>query len=311
MNNKSRLLIIFLIVISPSWVRCQNSPLSYVMESLNRKQFDGYTFLAANNSKFDFLLNKDSIDLSEAINFPLESFNEFVNNLLYPKKARKEFPKILLIKGEHLTDSIPVTDVGLLDVPGSGADCGPNVYLLGHRIFSDDLVEFLMLTDTQEGVHVEIYSYSKKEGRVLSYVPIFSGEKRDSPKCPPLGVNLVASYQTLEISDGIIVQEVNDGFNKPWQRRLLLNDDGYYEILWNNNPMRDSKTYKAVIDDADGYTNVRSYPKINSKVLYTIKDEEIFVVEEYKEESNWLKIFEYKGKFEGWIHKSRVKKVDN
>jgi uncharacterized protein YgiM (DUF1202 family) len=73
--------------------------------------------------------------------------------------------------------------------------------------------------------------------------------------------------------------------------------------------MRSSTTFKAVINDPDGYTNVRRLPNTNSTVLYTIKEGEIFTVEEYTETSSWLKIFDYSGQFEGWIHRSRVKKV--
>jgi hypothetical protein len=199
-----------------------------------------------------------------------------------------------------------------MDVSNRGnRNCEPRIFALAHKTSSNDILEFLILSDTQDGVYVELYAYSKKANRILSYLPIFNGEKLDTSECEPFGINLVSSYQTPEINNGVIIQEVNDGFNKPWVRKLRLNDDGYYELLWNNNPARLTTIYKAVIDDPDGYTNVRKLPTSNSPILYKIEENEHFTVEEYVKTSSWVKIFDYNGQFEGWIHKSRVKKISN
>ncbi|MBQ4818611.1 hypothetical protein [Aquimarina sp. MMG016] len=74
----------------------------------------------------------------------------------------------------------------------------------------------------------------------------------------------------------------------------------------------------AIIKDKDGYTNVRKEPNINSKVIYKLKDSEVFIYEDSDtaENSNWIAVNIFKNKFSiesgndqlllGYIHKSRL-----
>jgi len=63
---------------------------------------------------------------------------------------------------------------------------------------------------------------------------------------------------------------------------------------------------EAIINDEDGYTNVRSSPNTSSEILYKIYDNETFYVDPVLNE-NWYKVIASENRPSGWIHKSRVK----
>jgi len=64
---------------------------------------------------------------------------------------------------------------------------------------------------------------------------------------------------------------------------------------------------KAIIDDADGYTNVRSVGSSNGQILDTIKAGEIFYT--YIQEKNWWHIKTPRNKV-GYMHSSRIRLLE-
>ena len=78
-----------------------------------------------------------------------------------------------------------------------------------------------------------------------------------------------------------------------------------------------------VINDEDGYTNVRKEPDYNSEIIYKLRDSEVFIypvlADEY--DSDWLRVEIKKNKYsidldypnysiKGYIHKSRLLEID-
>jgi uncharacterized protein YgiM (DUF1202 family) len=63
-----------------------------------------------------------------------------------------------------------------------------------------------------------------------------------------------------------------------------------------------------VIDDKDGYVNIRSGSNIRSRVLFRIKNGQKFKILE-SSGKKWFKIIYMNT--EGFIHKSRVKKLES
>jgi hypothetical protein len=286
----------------------QQSLLEYVNRAPAVNNFDGFSFVAENGS--EYMLTKHLkplvIDFNDTI--PVSTFNHFVKTVLYPRRPQKLSPKIVIVKSENTTDSLILDDVGVLDFYGAidAHRCSPKIVALAKRE-SKILLEFILLTDMREGVFIELYCYKKGENRILSYVQLFRSEKKVKQTCAPLGINLYSTYQTSEIKNEVINQLVNDSFSDVWIRRIRLNKSGYYEVVWNNNPRKKARIYEAVINDADGYTNVRKTPDLSSEVLFSIKKNEKFLVEDNLQLSNWFKVFDHNGNFEGWIYKSKVK----
>ena len=73
----------------------------------------------------------------------------------------------------------------------------------------------------------------------------------------------------------------------------------------------------AIIQDQDGYTNVRAQPNAKSKVIYVLHEAEMFEYNTEDGSSQWVKIFIRKNKFDihpwaddkdliGYIHRSRI-----
>ena len=79
----------------------------------------------------------------------------------------------------------------------------------------------------------------------------------------------------------------------------------------------------AVIKDTDGFTNVRKLPKIDSEIIYKLKDSEVFSYQETENESesDWITVYISKNKYQlecgegdtfiGYIHKSRLCPIEN
>ena len=77
----------------------------------------------------------------------------------------------------------------------------------------------------------------------------------------------------------------------------------------------------AVIKDVDGFTNVRKLPKIDSEVIYKLKDSEVFIYQENETESDWITVYISKNKYQmecgevdtftGYIHKSRLYPIED
>ena len=81
----------------------------------------------------------------------------------------------------------------------------------------------------------------------------------------------------------------------------------------------------AIINDKDGYVNVRKEPNIKSDVIYKLNNTEVFEIdiEDIEFNSGWIKIWIPKNRFSisdgksesckisGYVHKSRIKLIDN
>ncbi len=66
-----------------------------------------------------------------------------------------------------------------------------------------------------------------------------------------------------------------------------------------------------MINDPDGFTNVRIGPGKEFKVVDTLLKDDFFYVE-FSDNSEWAKVSAWKGRqIEGFIHKSRIQVVEN
>ena len=77
--------------------------------------------------------------------------------------------------------------------------------------------------------------------------------------------------------------------------------------------------YLAIIQDKDGFTNVREEPNKNSNILFKISEYEVFYFDEdnYDMNEEWIEVYVAKNKFtigcsksnhiSGYIHRSRIK----
>jgi hypothetical protein len=67
----------------------------------------------------------------------------------------------------------------------------------------------------------------------------------------------------------------------------------------------------AIINDSDGFTNVRIGPSTDDEVIDTLFNEDFFYFT-LVENSDWAKVTAWKGRqIEGFIHKSRIQEVKN
>ena len=78
----------------------------------------------------------------------------------------------------------------------------------------------------------------------------------------------------------------------------------------------------AIIQDKDGYTNVRTQPNAKSAIIYVLHDNEMFEYNTEDDTSKWVKVFIRKNKFDihpwaednsliGYIHRSRILDIGN
>ena len=74
----------------------------------------------------------------------------------------------------------------------------------------------------------------------------------------------------------------------------------------------------AIIDDPDGYTNVRAEPNGKADIIHQIRENEIFWVDDSRSYSEWVPILIPKHDFafsretlSGYIHQSRLKSIES
>ena len=67
----------------------------------------------------------------------------------------------------------------------------------------------------------------------------------------------------------------------------------------------ESNGFRGVIDDPDGYVNLRQEPRVDSAVVAKVKKDELFLFER-KENEKWCKV-KLKSGVTGWMHYSRIK----
>ena len=75
--------------------------------------------------------------------------------------------------------------------------------------------------------------------------------------------------------------------------------DGYFE--------KDKFHIPAIINDADGYTNVRSMPKVEGQIVTIVNEGDVFHT--YIQDRNWWQVRTKDGKV-GYIHMTRVQLQD-
>jgi hypothetical protein len=303
------IIICSILTVFSSSLCAQTEFFKFIKKAPNFQNLNGCIFIANNDAPYEFFLNGKPLEINYNDTISYNVYNEFIYKSLYPSHPKKHYPKIIFNNSEKDLDSIDVTSVGIVSPSKllDGKICNPKIVVLAKRELNKNHLDFILYTDVDEGVFIEIYSYSKSQKKVVSYLELFSGLK-SKRSCDPLGINYVSTYQTITVKDDIITQTVNDGYQELWDRKIRLNKDGYYEVIWHSNPTRKSKIFEAVINDSDGYTNVRQEPNTNSPVIFKIYENEKFSIEEFPNTQNWYRIYNYKDKYEGWIHKSRVSK---
>lgn len=116
--------------------------------------------------------------------------------------------------------------------------------------------------------------------------------------------NWLEDYQTGEKSECNILVKVSfvkDAYNE--YEKQLLDAKEFHMQEENHEFFR-----LAIINDADGYTNVRNEPNSKSKILFEINDDQEFkVINPSKNDSWW--IICYKGNY-GFMHKSKIEIID-
>lgn len=63
----------------------------------------------------------------------------------------------------------------------------------------------------------------------------------------------------------------------------------------------------AIIQDKDGFSNVRKEPNLKSEIAGTIKNDELIFVFDNEENKNWFMV--ESSKITGFVHKSRVNRL--
>jgi len=112
---------------------------------------------------------------------------------------------------------------------------------------------------------------------------------------------MLNQYDTVQvISKGI--EDIIDGNSDFWYQ-IKINDNltGYVFGHYTNLKMQEGEVF-GIINDPDGYTNVRKEKSSKSEILFQIYEDEKFILQ--NNEGDWW-LIEYNGN-QGYIHNSRV-----
>lgn len=305
-----------------TWLRLKQ----YLLKSTKVNDFDGSVFVVKGKLKEypngALLLNGKDIVLNKKDSIPYSVYSEFVE-----ANAKKSF--LIQDDGKNFI-GFSTTDI----IP---AKSGTYYYPICYRNRMPHIYEFVLLSTEKEynSTFISLMCYDESKGRLKSDVLLFDcrreidfSEFDNLGKCRAL---LAEDYecisQTLSISNGMITQTYGrqcgpeelpcDGLTRGFRKVLFNEEREFYEVVWDtaneytNSASGDSilvhsaMAYNCVINDKDGYTNVREHASTESPVLYKINKDEVFVVSN-KERNGWYRVIKYGDKCSGWIHKSRV-----
>lgn len=206
-------------------------------------------------------------------------------------------------------------------------------FVLCHRHVNAFMTEFIILSSKDEQyapTYVTLVLYDEKNDYVVNDILLLYLEVGILIKDwddPEQRLHYGEGYEeTLAVENGVFKQHYvygvtpDDVPGRQISSRHIVYNERYrkYEEIWNESKyIIDSKgdsvliytpmASKCVINDKDGYTNVRKEPNRESEILYKINDGEEFVINN-EEINGWYRVINYKDKEHwGWIHKSRVK----
>ena len=116
---------------------------------------------------------------------------------------------------------------------------------------------------------------------------------------------MLNQYDTVQvISKGI--EDIIDGNSDFWYQ-IKINDNltGYVFGHYTNLKMKEGGVF-GIINDPDGYTNVRKEKSSKSEILFQIYEDEKFIIQ--NNDGDWW-LIEYSGK-QGYIHNSRISVIN-
>ncbi len=166
----------------------------------------------------------------------------------------------------------------------------------------------------ENNVYKEDYKYPPKECRLSSEFIIsvnnISKEQQSFQTCeiPLFNDMLFREYQAVEINkDGVFKvywfrREFDDEILKDYPDDFS-SDDSYRS---NGIVYQVNQAYKYVVDDSDGYTNLRKGKSVNSEVLSKVSSGEELIIFDMRE--NWWQV-KIKEGILGYMHKSRIMEV--
>lgn len=315
MNTKkvfiSIFILLFLIGKNKGENNSQWSVFSKYLENTEEvNSFDDFKIYAEQNEKeyneiLIFTKKGKPVLLNEKDTIPIAVFNSFFKNHI----SIGEYRPVTIVNICGRYGSRQLTEMGYVFIM-SDEECVTKIFPIAKRKGINGNYEFILCKRLQTGIIFTLLFYNELMDRIDSYVTLYSsGISNWVCDLNYKKVNDVY-IQTTKIENGLITQLINDGFNDLWERKIFFNKNKWcYEELWNGQPDYDAGApiiYKTIIQDSDGFTNVREKPDKSSEILYEIHENEIFYTSGY-DCNGWHRVLLYKDKYDGWIYKSRIK----